>query len=85
MADVVATDFVKATSKFILNWVVVGDDPAEQEYLELLKDFSEYGRCSFEEAHGDLYRLVERLWGIQYHPFTYRDRGTIIWKTIKED
>ena len=85
MADVVATDFVKATSKFILDWVVVGDDPAEQEYLELLRDFSKYGRCSFEESHGDLYRLVERLWGIHYHPFTYRDRDTIIWKTIKED
>lgn len=85
VADVVATDFVKATAKFILNWVVVGDAPAEQEYLKLLKDFSEYGRNSFEEAHGDLYRLVERLWGIQYHPFTYRNRGTIIWKTIKED
>ena len=84
MADVVAYDFVKAISRFILNWVVVGDDPAEQEYLELLKDLSESGRDSFEEAHGDLYRLVERLWGIQYYPFTYRDRSTIVWKTIKE-
>lgn len=85
IADAMATDFVKTISKFILDWVVIEDNPAEQEYLELLKDLAEHGRCSFEEAHGDLYRLVERLWGIQYHPFTYRDRGTIIWKTIKED
>ena len=85
MADVGAYDFVKAISKFILNWVVVEEDPAEQEYFELLKDFSESGRDSFEEAHGDLYRLVEKLWGIQYYPFTCRDRNTTIWKTIKED
>lgn len=85
MADVVAFDFVKAIAKFILNWAIIGDNPAEQKYLELLKDFSEYGRDSFEEAHGDLYRVIEELWGIQYHPFTYRDRNTIIWKTIKEN
>ena len=83
--DVVAYDFVKAVSRFILNWVVVGDDPAEQAYLKLLKDFSESGRDTFEKAHGDLYRLVEGLWGIKYHPFIYRDRSTIAWKTIKED
>lgn len=85
MADVIATDFVKAISRFVLDWVVVGDDPAEQDYLALLGDFSKYGRCSFEEAHGDLYALVKKHWGISYHPFTYRDRDTIIWKTIKED
>lgn len=85
VADVVATDFVKATAKFILNWVVIEDTPAEQEYLELLKSFSEHGRNSFEAAHGNLYGLVEKLWGIQYHPFTYRNRNTMIWKTIKED
>lgn len=85
MADVVAFDFVKAVTKFILGWTIIGDNPAEQRYFDLLKDFSEYGRNSFEEAHGDLYRLVEELWGIQYHQFTYRDRNTIIWKTIKEN
>lgn len=85
MADVVAFDFVKAVAKFILSWTVIGDNSAEQRYFDLLKNFSEYGRNSFEEAHGDLYKLVEELWGIQYHPFTYRDRNTIIWKTIKEN
>lgn len=85
MADVVATDFIKVISKFVLNWVAIEDNPAEQQYLKLLQDFSEHGRCSFKEVHEDLYRLIEELWGIQYHPFTYRDRGTIIWKTIKED
>ena len=84
MADVIAIDFVEAISKFILDWVVVGDEPAEQEYLKLLKDFSEHGRDSFEKAHGDLYELVRKLWGIQYHPFTYRNRDTITWNTIRE-
>lgn len=85
MADVIANDFVKTIAKFILDWAVVGADSAEQEYFELLRDFSKHGRISFEEAHGDLYKLVGRLWGIQYHPFTYRDHDTTIWKTIKED
>ena len=83
MADVVAYDFVKAIAKFILDWTV--DDPSEQEYFELLKDFSKFGRDSFEGAHGNLYELVKKLWGIQYYPFTYRDCGTVVWKTIKED
>lgn len=83
--DVVAYDFVKAIAKFILSWVAIEkDDPAQKEYQELLEDFANEGRRTFEEAHSDLYGLVERLWGIQYHPFTYRDRNTITWKTIKE-
>lgn len=85
MADVVAFDFVKAIAKFILDWAIIRDDSSEQRYFNLLKDFSEYGRNSFEKAHNDLYRLVKELWGIQYHPFTYRDRNTTIWKTIKEN
>lgn len=85
MADVVAFDFVKAVAKFVLGWTIIGDNSTEQRYFDLLKDFSEHGHNSFEEAHGDLYRLIEELWGIQYHPFTYRDRNTIIWKTIKEN
>lgn len=85
MADVVAFDFVKTVAKFILDWTVIGDDSSEQKYFDLIKDFSEYGRDSFETAHGDLYRVIEELWGIQYHPFTYRSRNTFIWKTIKEN
>lgn len=85
MADVVAFDFIKAVVKFVLDWTIIGDDSAEQRYFDLLKDFSKHGRDSFEEAHGDLYRLVEELWGIRYYPFTYRDRNTIIWKSIKEN
>lgn len=85
IADVMANDFVKAISKFVLDWVVAQDDPAEQEYLELLKDFSECGRNPAEYAHRELYALVRKYWGIQYHPFTYRNRDTVIWQTIKED
>ncbi len=84
VADVTACDFVKTIAKFILSWVVIEDDPLEQKYLHLLQDFAEHGRDSFEEAHGDLYRLIKGFWGIHYYPFTYRDRDTIIWKTIKE-
>ena len=84
MADVMAHDFVKAITKLFLDWVVVDDTSPEQEYLNLLQDLSTSGRASFEDAHRDLYQLVEKLWGIQYYPFTYRDRNTITWKTIKE-
>lgn len=85
MADVVAFDFVKAVAKFILEWAALDSNSEDQEYLKLLEDFAKDGRSSFEEAHADLYNLVERLWGRKYHPFTYRERGTLIWKNMKED
>lgn len=83
VAEVVANDYVKTITQFILEWVGIEDDAAEQKYLQLLNDFATNGRGTFEEAHIDLYRLIKELWGIQYHPFTYRDHGTSRWKTIK--
>ena len=81
--DVIANDFVKAIAKYIVDWVVIGEDPKEQEYLKLLQDFATEGRRTFEQAHSELYDLVYKLWEIGYHPFTYRERGTLVWKTIK--
>lgn len=83
--DVFAFDFVKAIAKFILSWVVIQDESPEQEYLELLKDFSETGRKTFMEAHKEFYDLVKKLWGIHYYPFTYRMRNSNIWKNIQEE
>jgi len=84
--DVIASDFVRAIAKFILSWVVIDESSEEEkEYLELLEDFSENGRRSFGVAHSDLYGLIEDLWGFHYHPFTYRDRNTVAWKSIKEE
>ena len=80
-----ANDEVKAVTKFILDWLVVEDDPKEQEYKELLEDFAARGREKFGNAHRELYELVRELWGRSYYPFTYRDRGTLLWKTIKEE
>ena len=85
MPDVLATEFIKAIAKDILGWVVVEDDPSEQKYYELLEDFSEHGRETFRDAHRDLYLRIGGLWGHKYHPFTYRNRGTATWKTIKEE
>lgn len=85
MADVVAFEFVKAIAKFILEWFTPDDTDEDQKYRELLEDFSAKGRFSVEQAHLDLYDLVESLWGYKYHPFTYRERNTTIWKTIKEN
>ena len=82
--DVWANDFVKATAKFILSWVIGRGGTDDMEYFELLRDFSEYGREEFEVAHGDLYAFVKECWGISYYPFTYRERGTDVWQTIKE-
>lgn len=84
MADVLGVKFVKSIAKFILDWVVVGDSPEEQKYLSLLSDFAKNGRGLAGEAHKDLYTLVRELWGVQYYPFTYRDRNTITWKKMQE-
>lgn len=85
MADVVANNYVKTIAKFISEWVAIENDPAEQEYYQLLEDFATNGRITCEEAHAELYQLIKRLWGIQYHPFTYRDQDTCRWKTMKEE
>lgn len=82
VASVAVFDLVKTVSQFILDWVVAKDDAAEQEYLELLKNLSQHGRESFSGAHRDLYSLVEKLWRFKYHPFTYRERTTVTWKSI---
>ena len=85
MTDVVAFDYVKAVAEFVSSWVIHREDPLEQEYLELLRDLSRFGRETFERAHRELYKLVKKNWGIKYYPFTYCKRGTVVWKKIKED
>ena len=79
--DSLATNFVKAITKFVRKWV---DDESDTEYLNLLDSFITDGRDTFENAHKELYELVEGLWGIEYYPFTYKDKGTNYYKTIKE-
>lgn len=78
-----ATDFVKVMSKYILEWTVFGSD--DKTYREMLSDLAEHGRSTFKEAHADFYQLVEELWGVKYHPFTYRYRGEAEWKTMREE
>lgn len=82
--DVVAYDFVATIAEFMLNWTVTTDDPKEQAYQDLLQDLAKYGRAKFGQAHRDLYTLVRELWGIEYHPFTYRDRGAAFWRHIEK-
>ena len=83
--DVAAFDRVKKVTKYIRDWVVIDEDVLEDvKYSKLLTDLSELGRPTFEEAHRYFYEVIEQLWGIQYYPFTYRDRNESTWKTIKE-
>lgn len=81
MQAAVANDFVKAIVEFILDWTIIEDSPDEQRYLELLNDFALYGRSSIAAAHKELYNLVDEIWGVKFHPFTYRKTGTTIWTT----
>ncbi len=83
ISDITASSFIKDVAKFILSWTISKEDSTEnQKYLDLIEDFAKNGRSSFDEAHKSLYSLVDDIWGIHYHPFTYRDRDTVIWKTI---
>ena len=77
--DSLATNFVKAVTRFIRTWV---DEDSDKEYLNLLDELTNDGRDTFEQAHQELYKLVEKLWGIGYYPFTYKDKGTNYYKTI---
>lgn len=77
--DSLATNFVKAVTRFIRTWV---DEDSDKEYLNLLDRLTNEGRDTFEQAHQELYELVEKLWGIGYYPFTYKDKGTNYYKTI---
>lgn len=83
--DVLANDYIKKITKFISEWTVFkDDDEAEAKYHRLLDDFAANGRRTAEDAHRELYELVKEIWGIHYYPFTYRERGTIIWKNVKD-
>lgn len=84
VADVVANSYVQAVSTFISEWTVVGSSPEERKYSQLLESFSANGRTTCKEAHAELYQLVSELWGIRYHPFTYRSQQTNYWKTIED-
>ena len=84
LPDSIANDYVKAISQFMLEWVAENDDTYEQEYMDLLTKFANEGCDSFQVAHICLYDFVKRCWGIKYHPFTYRERNTLVWKTIQE-
>ncbi len=82
--DVVANNYVQAVTSFILQWVAVDDGSNEQEYLGLLRSFATDGRVTCSEAHAELYQLISKLWGIQYHPFTYRNQESNCWETIEK-
>lgn len=73
----------KITSE-IIPWIVPGNGEEDEEYMNLLRDFSDDGRYNFEVAHKDLYTLVRKLWGIEYYPFTYKIERAGIWRTITE-
>lgn len=83
--DVYATDFIKIISRYIFDWTVFDDSEENIRYKTLLQDFIANGRETAAEAHQELYDLIREIWGICYYPFTYRHRGTLIWKTIKEE
>lgn len=86
--DVIANEYVKQITKEVLAWASVEDDDEAsgkpQKYQELLEELAEKGCLTFETAHIMLYQLVDELWGRVYYPFTYRERETTTWKTIKE-
>lgn len=100
--DVVAYDSVKSIAKFLWeDWMISSSDEDSEEskrdegseeskrdekFSKLMESFATEGRESFEEAHRELYRFVGEHYGIRYHPFTYRKRGSAIydWQTIKE-
>lgn len=83
--DVYATEFVKAIANYILQWTTFDkEDESTKEYQEILEDFASIGRTTAAGAHRDLYQVVEKIWGISYYPFTYRQRRTINWN-IKEN
>lgn len=83
--DIIATDLVKAISKYMLSWIVFDNTDKDIKYHQLLDDLATNGRTTAAEAHSDLYDLIRELWGIQYHPFTYRQRETMTWKSIEEE
>lgn len=88
--DVTATELVKAVTTKILKWIEPrDDDPNDTPYMDMLKALADNGSEKFELAHSLLYLAVERLWGISYHPFTYKnvqtDTSMSGWNTIKEE
>lgn len=85
ICDIYATDIVRRISSYMLSWIDFDDTDENQQFKQLLEDFSKNGRKTSAEAHKDLYDLVRELWGISYYPFTYRINETLEWKVMKEE
>ncbi len=83
ITDVIANDYVKTITRAVMPWIAFED--GEKDYQELLEALSTDGTTTFETAHQMLYAVVDELWGRKYHRFTYRDKGTSVWKNLKED
>lgn len=83
--DVYAKEIVSKITQSILGWTVFDGSQESLRYQSLLASFANDGRQTAAEAHKELYDLVRELWGIGYWPFTYRQRGTTMWKNIEEE
>lgn len=71
--DFTAYELVKTITTFIKGWVVLSEEAEDKKYGYMLDDFSQKGRKSFVEAHGELQKTAKDLWGTKYHPFTFRN------------
>ena len=78
-----AAGLIAQIAQYLLQWSAMEDGETELQYYALLKDFSQFGRQTFNLAHQELYQLVGNLWGYHYYPFTYRDTHSDMWQTYQ--
>lgn len=81
--DLTANRCVRAIAKYMLEWTATEDVKEDEDYVRFLKELAAIGGSAFEDTHRILYGLVDVWWGRKYHPFTYRNKGTKIWKKLE--
>lgn len=72
----------------INDWVEFNGTEHEEEFRELLSWFYDKEndhKWTGTEAHRILYDNLEKWWGHKYHPFTYMERESGTWQTIKDE
>lgn len=82
--DLTANRCVRTIAQYMLTWTVAGEAQEDQSYVRFLKELATVGCSTFEDTHRILYGLVDAWWGHKYHPFTYRDEDTKIWKSLED-
>ncbi|MDO4507801.1 MAG: hypothetical protein Q4B65_00175 [Candidatus Saccharibacteria bacterium] len=71
-------------ARVILSFIKPGDSDEDKEFIQILELMAKEGHKGGHYAHAWLYQIIKKLWGHKYHPFTYLDEETGLWRSLTD-